>query len=260
MNFLTGIYLFYIFVGMYFLFLFIVIYFRTFKKFNDYEKEYKKYDIGVVIPCYNEGESVILCVEKFLETNQKKLIKKIVIVDDCSEDNSYEILKEFEKKYSGLVKVVKTPKNTGCAAGSKNYGSKFIKEEIIAFSDADSFVSKDIFEKTLGFFNNEKVAGITPSILVYNRKNILERIQGIEYSIIRFTRKLLEYVDSIYVTPGPLALYKRDIFEKIGRFDDNNLTEDIEITWRLVLKGYNVKMSTLPKVYTIVPDRVFNLV
>ena len=73
--------------------------------------------------------------------------------------------------------------------------------------------------------------------------------------MIKFTRKLLEFIGSIYVTPGPLAIYRRSAFEKIGRFDENNLTEDIEITWRMMYNGYDVKMSVPSKVYSVAPHR-----
>jgi len=67
---------------------------------------------------------------------------------------------------------------------------------------------------------------------------------------------LLEFIDSIYVTPGPLALYRREYFHKVGGFDEKNLTEDIEITWNFLSKGYLVKMSVPSKVYSIAPSKV----
>jgi len=177
------------------------------------------------------------------------------VVDDCSPDNSYEIAKEYEKKYPQIVKAVQTPKNTGKAAGSKNYGAKFATSEIVIFGDADSFPEKGSIEKMLGFFDEKNVGAVTSTVLVNNRTNLLLKLQSIEYIIIKFTRKLLEFVGSIYVTPGPLAAYRKNIFDKIGGFDEKNITEDIEITWRLLYHGYDVKMSVPSKVYSNAPSK-----
>ncbi|HIH52298.1 MAG TPA: glycosyltransferase family 2 protein, partial [Nanoarchaeota archaeon] len=155
--------------------------------------------------------------------------------------------------YPGLVLGVQTPKNTGNAAGAKNYGSKFVKTDLVLFTDADSFPEKRAIEKMIGFFDDEKTGAVTASILVKNRDNFLLRMQVLEYLTIKFSRKLLEYVDSIYVTPGPLALYRTKYFFELGKFDEKNLTEDIELTWRFLEAGYNVKMSLVSRVYSIAP-------
>lgn len=253
MDFLTNVFLVYSFIAFYFLFLFVLIYIQNRKKIMFVPKRKKDYKVGVVIPCYKEGKTVGNVIEKFIN-NGYEHIEKIVVVDDCSPDNSFEIAKKYEKKYPGLVKAVQTPKNTGCAAGSKNYGAKFIKSEIIIFGDADSFPEKGAIEKALGFFDEKNVAAVTANVLVKNRTNALLMIQAVEYIVIKFTRKILEFIGSIYVTPGPLALYRKSVFDKIGGFDDKNITEDIEITWRLLYHGYDVKMSVPSKVYAESPE------
>ncbi len=252
MDFLTSVFLVYSFVAFYFLFLFVLIYFQNRKEILKVPKITKKYDISVVITCYNEADTIGKAIDN-LAKNGYSGLKKIIVVDDCSKDNSWEIIKKYEKKYPGLVKGVRTPKGTGCAAGAKNYGSKFVKTELIAFSDGDSFPERGSIAKTIGFFDDENVGAVTSTVLVKNRTNLLLKLQAIEYIVIKFTRKLLEFIGSIYVTPGPLAVYRRSAFEKIGRFDQENLTEDIEITWRLLYHGYDVKMAVPAKVYSVAP-------
>ena len=254
MDFLTSVFLVYSFIAFYFLFLFILIYFQNRKDILKVPKITKKHDISVVITCYNEGATIGKAIENLVKNGYSNL-KKIIVVDDCSKDNSYEIIKKYAKKYPGMVMAVQTPKGTGCAAGAKNYGSKFVKTDLIAFTDGDSFPEKGAIEKAIGFFDEPNVGAVTSTVLVQNRTNLLLRLQTIEYIVIKFTRKLLEFIGSIYVTPGPLAIYRRNIFEKIGRFDANNLTEDIEITWRLLYNGYDVKMSVPSKVYSVAPHK-----
>jgi cellulose synthase/poly-beta-1,6-N-acetylglucosamine synthase-like glycosyltransferase len=249
---LTVIYLVYIFIAFYFLFLFILIYFQN-KKYIFYcPKPNKNYSLSIVIPCYNEGKSIEETVKSVLNAGYKNL-KKIIVVDDCSKDNSYEIIKSLAEKYP-LVMAVQTPKNTGRAAGSKNYGAKFVDTELIGFTDGDSFIEKGAIDYTVGFFNDKKVGSVTSSVLVHNRNNFIEKVQSIEYKVIKFSRKLLEFIDSIYVTPGPLGVFRKSAFDKIGGFDEKNLTEDIEITWHLQAEGYKVRMAVPARAYTVAPS------
>jgi cellulose synthase/poly-beta-1,6-N-acetylglucosamine synthase-like glycosyltransferase len=250
---LTIIYLFYSFVALYFLFLFFLIYAENRKKIFFVPELTKNYSLSIIIPCYNEEKNIGGTIESVANSDYEGL-KKIIVVDDCSTDNSYEIIKNYAKKYKKVMGV-RTPKNTGKASGAKNYGAKFADTELVGFVDADSYPQKDAIRKMMGFFDNKNVASVTSSIFVKKRENFIEQLQSIEYRIIAFTRKLLGFVGAIYVTPGPLAIYRKKAFDSVGRFDEKNLTEDIEITWHFLSRGYEIEMSVPSTAYTIVPDR-----
>ncbi len=214
----------------------------------------KKYSLSIVISCYNEKDCISSVVDSVVDSDYGN-IKKIVVVDDCSTDGSWEVIKKLAKKYK-KVKAVQTPKNTGNAAGAKTYGSKFVDTELIGFTDADSYPDKNSISKMIGHFDDKRVGAVTSMVLVKDKKNFLEKVQAIEYKMIAFNRKLLGFVEGIYVTPGPLAIYRKSAFDKIGGFDRKNLTEDIEITWHLVEAGYIVRMSFDARVYSIVPRKI----
>ena len=254
MEFITIVYLAYSFVAFYFLFMFILLYVQNKKEIFTYPKPNKNYSLSMVIPCYNEGATIEATIKSVLDAGYENL-KKIIVVDDCSKDDSYNIIKNLAEKYSKVM-AVQTPKNTGNAAGSKNYGAKFVDTDLIGFSDGDSFIEKGSIGKMVGFFNDKMVGSVTSSVLVQNRKKFIEKLQSIEYKVIKFSRKLLEFIDSIYVTPGPLGIFNKKIFDKIGGFDEQNMTEDIEITWKIQAYGYKVRMSVPSRSYTIAPSRV----
>lgn len=253
MEFLTAIYFFYTFLAFYFLFLFALIYVQNRKEMYESPEITKEYSLSIIVPCYNAQDQIGETIERLLNSDYKGL-KKIIVVDDCSKDNSYKVAKEYQKKYPKRVLVVRTPKNTGRAAGSKNYGAKFVKTDLIGFTDDDSRPMKDAISKMIGFFDDEKVGGVTSRVLVQNRDKFISRLQAIEYKVIAFTRKLLGFVDGIYVTNGPLSIYRKTAYDEVHGFDIKNLTEDIEITWHLVAKGYKIHMALPAKVYTLTPE------
>jgi len=251
MEWVTVVYLTYIFIAFYFLFIYVLTYLQNKSQIYEIIKPKRDYSLSIVVPCYNEADSIGKNIEAFLASDYKGL-KKIIVVDDCSTDNSYEIIKQYAKKYPRVI-ALQTPKNTGRAAGSKNYGAEFVKTELIGFSDADSIPHKDAITKMVGFFNDPKMGAVTSRVLVLNRRKMISKIQAIEYKIIAFTRKLLGFLDAIYVTNGPLSIYRKKAYDQVGGFDINNLTEDIEITWHFVSKGWAVQMAIPSNVYTVVP-------
>lgn len=83
----------------------------------------------------------------------------------------------------------------------------------------------------------------------------MQKLQSIEYQVIGFNRKLLDLVDAVYVTPGPFALYKKRVLLEVGLFDKKNLTQDIEIVWRLMSHGYKARMCLAAKTYSATPKK-----
>jgi len=254
MDVLTVIYLTYSFISLYFLFFFMMLYLPYRRQLNYVPPITKKYQLTMIISCYNEQDSIGGVIESIIKSDYDN-IRKIIVVDDCSKDNSWKIIKEYAKKYDKVI-AVQTPKNTGNAAGAKNFGSKFATTELIGFTDADSYPQLDAISKMIGHFDDTRVGAVTSMILVKNKNKFLEKVQAIEYKLIAFNRKLLGFVEGIYVTPGPLAIYRKSAFDKINGFDHKNLTEDIEITWHLVQAGYIIKMSSTARAYTIVPNKI----
>ena len=254
MDWLTVVFLVYFFIAFYFLALFVLIYFQNRKGIFKVPKITKEYPLSVVVPCYNEEKTIGDTIEHLINSDYKGL-KKIFVVDDCSKDNSFKIIKKYSQKYPGKVIALQTPKNTGKASGAKNYGAKFVNTELIGFTDADSYPEKNSIKKMIGFFDDMKIGAVTSMVLVRKMDRFIEKLQSIEYRIIAFTRKLLGFVEAIYVTPGPLAIYRKKLFDEVGGFDEKNMTEDIEITWNFVSRGYKVEMSVPSKVYTTVPSR-----
>lgn len=252
MEILPYVYLGYMFIALYLLAFFLILYFKNKREMFEIPELKKQFEISMIVPCYNEEENIGKTIECLLKTDYPYL-KKIIVVDDCSTDNSYSIIKSYAKKYPEVI-AVRTPKNTGCAGGAKNYGLKFAKTEIIGFSDSDSFPRTDAIRKMMGYFEDEKVGAVTCPVIVKNDKRFFERLQAAEYATIAFTRKLLEMIDAIYVTPGPLALYRRKALLEIKGFDAKNLTEDIEATWHLAAIGWKRKMCLNTEVTTVVPS------
>ena len=251
MRWLSIIYLGYMFLSIYFLSLFLLLFKRNRKVLFDYPKAKKKYSISVLVPAYNEEDTIEDTIKAIFDSEYP--IAEIIVLNDGSKDNTAKIVKRLMKKYKKLKLIDK--KNSG-KGDSLNWGLKKAKGDLIAVVDADSFPSPDSFGKMVGFFNEGNVGAATCIFSPRNRNKFLEKLQVIEYNIIAFTRKLLDYVDAIYVTPGPLALYRKSALVEMGGFDPKSMTEDIEATWNLAYHGYHRRMCLDARATTKVPSGI----
>lgn len=251
MEFLTVVYLVMFFLGIFFTLIFLNLNGRYGKDLHKFPKPTKFPFISFLVPCYNEEATLAETIENLAKINYPEDKREIIIINDGSKDKTLDIAASMQKKYS-FVKVLNKP-NSG-KADSLNKAIKIARGELISVTDADSFPQKDSVFKMVGYFEDKTVAAVTSRVLVKNSKNYIERSQVIDYAIIAWTRKLLDFIDSVYVTNGPLSIYRKAYVQEVGGFDPKNLTEDIEITWHLLSKGYKTRMSYDAIVYTVVPN------
>ena len=238
------------FVAIYFLSLFAITFVQNRKEIFSVPKTEKNYSVSVLIPAYNEQDSIKGTIESVMKSDYKNIVE-VIVIDDGSKDDTLKIATSLKEKYPNLIVLHK--ENSG-KADSLNYALRIAKGELVAVVDADSYPDEYALSSMAGFFDDEKVGAVTTRILVRQKDNFLRKMQAVEYKVIAFTRKLLDFLDGIYVTPGPLALYRKSALIKIHGFDKNNMTEDIEATWHLVHDGYKVRMSFVSKVTTVAPD------
>lgn len=251
MEFLTVIFLIFLFIAIYFFSLNILISIHNKEKLFYSPKSKKKYSISFLVPAFNEEKTIKDTIEHIFKIEYP--IKEVIVINDGSTDDTAKIVRSLMKNYSKLKLLNK--KNEGRKAYAINYGLKEAKGELIAITDSDSYPSPDSVEKMIGFFDEDKVAAVTSCVFLKNKNKFFEKIQEIEYVILAWTRKLLDFLDSVYVTNGPLSIYKRSVLLEVGGFDTNSVTEDIEITWHILSKGYKTRMSLGSTVYTTAPNK-----
>ncbi len=98
--------------------------------------------ISVLLPAYNVEKYIGNCIESVINQTYKNI--EIIIVDDCSPDNSGKIAEDYAKKDSRII-VIHHVKNKGLSA-TRNTGLENSHGEYITFIDSDDWVSKDYVE------------------------------------------------------------------------------------------------------------------
>ncbi|MBM3303846.1 MAG: glycosyltransferase family 2 protein, partial [Candidatus Aenigmarchaeota archaeon] len=184
--------------------------------------------VSVLIPAYNEERYLAKTVNSILSLNYPRKLLDIIIINDCSKDGTRRIAEGFR---SSGVRVFNNRVNMGKAA-SLNRVLPLCRGELVACIDADSTAEPAVLKKMTGYFRNPKIAAVTPALKVENARNTLEKAQYAEYMLNILLRKMLALIDSVHVTPGVFSIYRKNVLLKLGGFDTDNLTEDMEIALR----------------------------
>lgn len=106
--------------------------------------------ISIIIPAYNSEKYIIETINSVLAQTYKDW--ELLIVDDCSTDDTAKIIKSYVKK-DNRIKYFKTDKNTG-AFCARNIGIKKAVGDFICFLDSDDVWTKDKLKTQLQFMQN----------------------------------------------------------------------------------------------------------
>ncbi len=125
--------------------------------------------------------------------------------------------------------------------------------------DGDSFPEPEATRRMVGYFRDEEIKGVTPAMKVRNPENWVEKVIWTEYIYQIFLRKLFAFLDAQYVMPGPGSLYRTDYLKELGGWDEETLTEDMEIAFRMYGSGALLENSTNAYVDTVSPSSLKGL-
>ena len=214
--------------------------FKTIKSSKD-----KIYTVSVLIPAYNKEKELAKTIRSVLNQTYPKDKIEIIVINDGSIDSTEKIARSFKQ-----VNVI-TKKNGG-KAKALNDGIKKAKGELIACLDADTFMNPDLIRKSVTYFYDDDVAVAVPTLKPYKPRNILEKIQVVEYTLSSFTRKILSFKNSSSAAPA-CSFFRKNIFEKYGGFDEDNITEDFEMALKIQSKDHKLVHLTDAIAYTEVP-------
>ncbi len=102
--------------------------------------------VSIIVPIYNVEKYLEKCIESLLSQDYKPL--EIILVDDCSTDNSVQIAKIYSEKYADNCKLILRDENGGLSL-ARNTGMKYASGEWLSFVDSDDWVSKDYISSLL---------------------------------------------------------------------------------------------------------------
>ena len=216
--------------------------------------------ISIVVSVYNEEETIEDLLTSLFRLNYPNL--EIIIVDDCSTDNTLKKIKSLEDKFEkwSQLKVIEQSKNEGKAT-ALNTALKFLSSDYMLVLDADSYIDENAVSILLTDLKSSANNGaVTGRPIVRNRTTLLGKIQTLEYlSIIDSIKRTQNFFGAIMTVSGVIVMYKVQALKEVDGFDTQVMTEDIDATWRLHKKGWQVLYNPKALCYILTPERIYSL-
>ena len=121
--------------------------------------------ISVIVPAYNSGEKIRECLDSIINQTHRDL--EIILVDDCSSDDTFQIMQEYADRDS-RIHIMRNKIN--CGAGfSRNRGLDIATGEYVTFVDSDDFLDLDTYEKA-----NAAIEKENPDIVRFKQNSFLD--------------------------------------------------------------------------------------
>jgi glycosyltransferase involved in cell wall biosynthesis len=195
-----------------------------------------KKEISVIIPIYNDPAGLKDTLNSLVEQIFPKDSFEIIVADNGSTDDTLSVINNFINRYPKLIRRVQE-KNIKSSYAARNKGISNAKGSVISFIDADMTVEKDWLKKVMESLQKNKTDCLVCNVQIVPRE---KSIFATYDRMVAFPIK--KYVKELHFTPaGCLTIYK-NIFYKIGLFDENLVSGgDREFGNRVHEAGYKIR-------------------
>lgn len=193
--------------------------------------------VSVVIPCFNGEGTIRRGIESIFTQTWPNL--EIVVVDDCSQDSTRQILESFGNR----IHAIFHPRNRG-TAGAYNTGSAAAKGRFLLLMASDCYLTDpDYIRKGMAHFDDPTVAGVIGQG-VFDNPDRLDTIQRIFtlVNVLDVEERSQEDVFEVAFIETRCDLVRKEALEKIGFWFEGlyNSTEDQDISAHMREKGYRL--------------------
>jgi len=201
--------------------------------------------LSILIPAHNEEMVIERTVRKILASEYPLDKLEIIVMNDGSSDRTAEILDRLAGEFPN-VRPVHIPKGEGGKGKAHvlNRALKLTNQEMIAIYDADNQPEpRALVYLAAQFALNPQLGAALGKFRTLNRKrNLLTRfinIEGLSFQwIVQAGRwKLLQ----IATLPGTNFIVRKAVLAEVGGWDEQALTEDAELSLRILEAGYRIK-------------------
>jgi biofilm PGA synthesis N-glycosyltransferase PgaC len=207
--------------------------------------------VTVLVPAYREEQGLHATLAALHHLDYPAY--EVLVVDDGSPDDTAAIARthvEQDPRFRLMIKKV----NEGKAL-AMNDAMPLVSGEIVVVVDADARLHKDALRAIAPHFVRlPRVAAVTGNPRVANRSSLIAELQTLEFtSIVSLLRRAQVVWGRILTVSGVISAFRVSALRDVGLFDPAMATEDIDVSWRLQRRFYDIRYEPRALVDMTVP-------
>jgi 1,2-diacylglycerol 3-beta-glucosyltransferase len=213
--------------------------------------------VSLMVAAKNEEAVIASLVKALCQLDYPSDRYDVWVIDDYSTDRTPEILDALAQQHSQL-QVLHRPANAGGGkSGALNDAYRLAKGEILAVFDADAQVPKNLLRRVLPLFQREQVgavqvrkaiAQVNPAIPNPAANNFWVQGQACEMALDSFLQQRRVAVGGIGELRGNGQFVRRRALERCGGWNEETITDDLDLTLRLHLDDWDIDFLAVPAV------------
>ncbi len=221
---------------------------RKLQKYPQIINENYKPFVSIMIPAHNEESVISDTVENILKLDYEHF--EIIVIDDRSSDNTASVIKDLENKYNNVTAFIRPKDAFPGKSAVLNDALVCAKGEAILVFDADARVNPDFLSKLIPNLEPQDVGAVQARKVIRNKdENILTRCQNNEMTMDTHFQVGRDSVKGAVELRGNGELIKRQALEDIGGWNNYTITDDLDMSTRLHIKGWDVRFCKDAIVY-----------
>ncbi len=213
--------------------------------------------VSILIPCYNESYNAEETI--YAACMQDWPNFEVIAIDDGSSDNTGEVLNDLLDKYPQL-RVINLAKNQGKAMALR-MGALFARGEYLVCVDGDAMMHKNALAYLVKpMIDYPRVGAVTGNPRIRTRSTFLGKVQVGEFSsIIGLIKRAQRVYGMIFTISGVICSYRRRALHQCGYWDPTMITEDIDISWALQLRHWQIQYEPNALCWILMPETLKGL-
>ena len=221
---------------------------RKLKKNPPVVNENYKPFVSIMIPAHNEEYVIANTVNNIRQIDYPNY--EIIVIDDRSSDNTASVIKDLESKFDNVKALIRDKDAFPGKSAVLNDALGLAKGEAILVFDADATVEPDFLSKLIPHLEPVDVGAVQARKIIRNKDyNFLTRCQNNEYTLDTHFQVGRDAVKGAAELRGNGELIKRVALEDIGGWNNYTITDDLDMSTRLHIKGWDVRFCPEACVY-----------
>jgi biofilm PGA synthesis N-glycosyltransferase PgaC len=213
--------------------------------------------VSLVVPCYNEGENARETIAALAAQQWPHF--EIIAVNDGSKDDTGAVLDALLDEVPQL-RVIHLVQNQGKAMGLRTAAAA-ARGEFLVCIDGDALLDPWATHWMMSHLVPwPRVGAVTGNPRIRNRSTLLGRLQVGEFSsIIGLIKRAQRSYGRIFTVSGVIAAFRATALRRVGWWNTDMVTEDIDVTWRLQMDHWDVRYEPNAMCWILMPETLKGL-